>query len=75
MFALNESQMKKQILKKLKQINKVAELTGMEGKVTLEFSGCSVQEWDDTIDSISEYPRYRHFVSVTPKLTVILMLV
>ena len=38
--------MKKQILNKLAKIQKVAELTGMEGKVTLEFTGCTMQEND-----------------------------
>lgn len=65
--------MKKQILNKLVKIQKVAELTGMEGKVTLEFTRCTRQEWDNAVESITEYPRYNHFVEVTPKLTVTLL--
>jgi hypothetical protein len=65
--------MKKQILNKLAKIQKVSELTGMEGKVTLEFTGCTMQEWDEAVESITEYPRYKHFVQVTPKLNVILL--
>lgn len=65
--------MKKQVLKKLLKIQKLAEATGMEGKVTLEFTGCTMQEWDEALESINEYPRYNHFVSVTPKLTVTLL--
>jgi len=66
--------MKKQILTKLAKIQKVAEQTGMEGKLTLEFTGCSVQDWDNAIESITEYPRHNHFVQVTDKLTVTLLL-
>ena len=65
--------MKKQILNKLVKIQKVTELTGMEGKVALEFTGCTMQEWDNAVESITEYPRYNHFVEVTPKLTVTLL--
>ena len=65
--------MKTKILKKLAQIKKLAETTGMEGKVTLKFTGCTMQEWDDAVESITEYPRYNHFVEVTPKLNVILL--
>ena len=66
--------MKKQILNKLTKIQKVAELTGMEGKLTLEFTGCTMQQWDNAVESITEYPRHNHFVEVTPKLTVTLLL-
>ena len=65
--------MKTKILKKLAQIKKLAETTGMEGKVTLKFTGCTMQEWDDAVESITEYPRYNHFVEVTQKLNVILL--
>lgn len=68
-----QKNMKTQILNKLVKIQKVAELTGMEGKVTLEFTGCTMQEWDNAVESITEYPRYNHFVEVTPKLTVTLL--
>lgn len=66
--------MKTKILKKLSQIKKLAESTGMEGKVTLKFTGCSIQEWDNIIESITEYPRYNHYVDVTPGLSVSLLL-
>ena len=65
--------MKKQILSKLAKIQKVAEQTGMEGKITLEFTGCTMAEWDAAVESINEYPRYNHFVEVTPKLTATLL--
>ena len=65
--------MKTKILKKLAQIKKLAETTGMEGKITLKFTGCTMQEWDDAVENITEYPRYNHFVEVTPKLNVILL--
>ena len=61
--------MKKQILNKLVKIQKVA----VEGKVALEFTGCTMQEWDNVVESITEYPRYNHFVEVTPKLTVTIL--
>jgi hypothetical protein len=32
-----------------------------------------MQEWDNAIENITEYPRYNHFVEVTPKLTVTLL--
>ena len=66
--------MKTKILKKLAQIKKTAEQTGMEGKITLKFTGCTMEEWDNAIESINEYPRYNHFVEVTPKLNVTLLL-
>lgn len=66
--------MRNQILNKLKKIQKVAETTGMEGKVSLEFTGCTSQEWDSVIESITEYPRHSHFVNVTAKLTIALLL-
>ena len=66
--------MKKVILKKLSDIKKVAESTGMEGCLTLEFTDCSINEWDNIINGIDEYPRYNHFVNLTPKLTVTLLL-
>ena len=65
--------MKTKILKKLAQIKKLAEATGMEGKVTLKFTGCTMQEWDDAVENITEYSRYNHFVEVTPKLNVTLL--
>lgn len=65
--------MKTKILKKLAKIKKVAELTGMEGNLTLRFTGCTMQEWDNTIESITEFERYNHFISVTRKLTVTLL--
>ncbi len=66
--------MKKKILEKLNQIEAIAKLTEMEGKVSLQFSGCSMIEWDDAVNSITEYPRYNHFVEVTPKLQVALLI-
>ena len=65
--------MKTKILKKLAQIKKLAEATGMEGKVTLKFTGCTMEEWDNAVESITEYPRYNHFVEVIPKLNVTLL--
>lgn len=65
--------MKTKILKKLAQIKKLSASTGMEGKVTLKFTGCTMQEWDNAIESITEYPRYNHFVEVAPNLTVTLL--
>ncbi len=66
--------MKKQILSKLSKIQKLAEQTGMEGKLSIEFTGCSVYDWDLVIESISEFPRHNHIVQVTPNLTVTLLL-
>jgi hypothetical protein len=66
--------MRKKVLKHIDKIRKTAEETNMQGQVTLEFTGCSVQEWDDVINSIIEYPRYKHFVQITPELTITLLL-
>lgn len=66
--------MKKKILAQLAKIQKVAELTGMSGKISIEFSGVSVADWDRAVESITEYPRMNHFVSITDKLTVALLL-
>jgi hypothetical protein len=66
--------MKKTIIKKLKEIEKVALSTGIEGAVSLEFTGVNLNDWDAAIDSITEYPRHQHFINVTPKLTVALLL-
>jgi hypothetical protein len=65
---------KNEILLKLTQIQKLAELTGMEGRVKLEFTGVTIQQWDVIIHSITEYPRHEHLVTVSPKLTVVLLL-
>ena len=65
--------MKKQILKKLNVIAKLAEI-GIEGQLTLYFSGVSVVEWDAIIDSITEYPRYNHNIEINKNLNVFLIL-
>jgi hypothetical protein len=65
--------MKKQILKKLNKISKLAEI-GIEGQLTLSFSGVSVSEWDSIIESITEYPRYNHNIEINNKLNVFLIL-
>jgi hypothetical protein len=66
--------MKKIILSKLKKIEKLADETGMQGTVNLEFDNCSISDWDSAIESIVEYPRNKHFIQVTPKLLVTLLL-
>jgi hypothetical protein len=66
--------MKKQILKKLNQIAKIAIATGIQGKISLNFTGCTVKEFDEAVESISEFPRWKHFVDVAPKLTVTLLI-
>ena len=66
--------MKKQILDKLAKIQKVAEATGMKGEIRIEFDGCTIQEWDEAIESITEYPRHRHNVTVSTGLNVALLL-
>ena len=66
--------MKKQILSKLQKIEKVAKQTEMQGTINIEFTGCTMQEWDNAIESINEYPRYNHIVEVAPKLNVALLL-
>lgn len=66
--------MKKQILAKLKAIAKTAAITKMEGKISVSFSGCSIAEFDAAVEAINEYPRWKHFVDVAPKLTVTLLI-
>jgi len=66
--------MKKQILTKLNAIAKAAALTQMEGTISITFSGCSVSEFDSAVDSINEFPKWKHFVDVAPKLTVALLM-
>ena len=66
--------MKKQILTKLKAIAKAAAATNMEGKISVTFSGCSIAEFDAAIESITEFPRWKHFVDITPKLTVTILI-
>ena len=66
--------MKKRILKSLAQIKSVAEKTGMRGRLTLEFSGCTMSEWDSTIESITEYPRLNHIIEIAPHLNVALLI-
>jgi hypothetical protein len=66
--------MRAHILIRLRQIKKAAMLTGMKGEVCIEFTGFTVAEWDNIIASINEYPRRKHFVQVTPELTVSLLL-
>lgn len=66
--------MKTQILNKLNQIKEVAEMTNMSGNITLEFTGCTIKDWDCAVESITEFPRHRHFISVSENLTVALLL-
>lgn len=66
--------MKAIILKKLKQIEKLAKSTEIKGEISIEFEGVNVDVWDSAIDSITEYPRYKHFVTVCDGLTVKLLL-
>lgn len=66
--------MKKQILKKLNQIAKIAKVSGVEGKLSVSFSGCSVKEFDEAVESITEFERYRNNVQIAPKLSVNIIL-
>lgn len=68
--------MKQDILNRIAKIKEVAEYTGIQGNVSIEFSGevIPVSEWDSMIESITEYPRYNHVLTVANKLTVSLLL-
>lgn len=66
--------MKKAILKELNKIKKFASTCPVEGKLTLSFEGYTVAEYDEAIASITEFPRFNHFIEITPKLTVTIIL-
>jgi hypothetical protein len=66
--------MKSKIINSLKKIQKLAEQTNIEGQLTIEFKGCTINNWDKAIESIAEFQRYKHHIQVTPKLTVTLLL-
>ena len=69
--------MKKEILKKLRQIKRVAQQTGMAGSVYVYFSVEGLpdwNEWDNILGSITEFPRHKHVFSVTQELSVYVML-
>ena len=66
--------MKKQIIKNLRAIQKLASVTKMEGKISISVSGCSIDQFDELIESINEFPRINHFIEVAPKLTVAILM-
>lgn len=66
--------MKKKVLKKLKAINDLAELTKMEGRLLLRFTGCSVKEWDAVLEQITEFQRENHVIQINDNLIVLLIL-
>jgi hypothetical protein len=63
-----------EITKKLNDIKKCAELTGMKGKVELAYENISVREWDAAIAELKGFSRYNHMVSLADGLTVYLLL-
>lgn len=67
--------MRQEILNKLAQIKAVSELTGMQGNVTVEFNipPGQMDAWDKAVESITEYPRYRHNIEVCKGMNVQLL--
>lgn len=68
--------MKKVILKKLNSIAKFATSLDLSGTVKIYFnidSNCTLNDFDKALSEIVEYPRSNHFVSVTDKLTVMIL--
>ncbi len=66
--------MKSEILDKLKAIKELADTTGIQGNLSLEFTGYTIDEWDAELEQITEYPKYKHFIEISPKLIVSLLL-
>jgi hypothetical protein len=66
--------MKKKILRNLYLIKQCAEQTGFKGTLSLTYGGVTVPEWDEIIESITEYPRYKHNVTVAEGVEVVLLL-
>lgn len=66
--------MKAQILSKLYLIKQCVEQTGFKGNLSLAYMGVSVSEWDEIIESITEYPRYKHNITVAEGVEVALLL-
>lgn len=65
--------MKKQLLKRLNQIAKMAEVTGIQGQLSISFEGCTVKEADEAIEGITEYKRYNHNFEITKGLNVAIL--
>ena len=66
--------MKKLILQQLKSIQKCAEQTGFRGQLSLTYSSIHIGEWDNIIESITEYPRYKHNITIDEGVEVALLL-
>ena len=66
--------MKAQILESLQKIEQVAKETRFKGSLSLKFDRISIAEWDKVIESITEYPRYKHNVTVAEGVEVALLL-
>jgi hypothetical protein len=66
--------MKIKILKQLRQIAKLAKANKITGKLYLEFEGYSEEEYDNAIDAINEFPKYKHIFSVSHNLDVYVIL-
>lgn len=61
--------MKKEILKKLKALKKLAEQTGLRGRVEIEIPNVNnVAEWENAINSITEFQHEKHVFWIAPKL-------
>ena len=63
-----------EIAKKLNNIKKCAQATGMTGKVELTYENIPVREWDAAIAELKGFDRYNHIVSLGNGLTVYLLL-
>lgn len=66
--------MKEKVLKKLQAISDLAELTKMEGRLLLRFTGCSFKEWDSVLEQITEFQRDKFTIQINDNLIVLLIL-
>jgi len=64
--------MKKEILSKLRKIQKTALSVGMKGTVVIYIASSdgTEQQFDDAIKSITEFHRFNYCFSVTPSFHV-----
>jgi len=46
----------------------------MKGEVSLHYSGIQESDFDEILESISEYRKYKHYIAVNDIFTVALLL-
>lgn len=58
------TRLKRDILKKLKAMERAIKGTNMRGQLSLSYTGIHPDKWDAMLESITEYSRTRHIISI-----------